>query len=340
MLKRTNIHWRKTKEILFQIVLHVLVFIFYSFDKNNPQIEAHQVIFFLNYAVATSIISYLLLPRFFYQKKYLHFFIYLILTIAAVIVLEEFVLEKIYFPDTKGMRFPGIFYTLLDILPVISILSGFKFAWDAMEKQREVEQLQTAMKESELQFLTSQINPHFLFNNLNNLYSYAITNSPKTPEIILELSSVLRYMLYECRAKYVPLTKEIKQLENFFNLYELQIEERGTLQFTTQNIRGGYQIAPLIMIVFIENAFKHSTASQSEDIFIEVHLELLDAGVLTFYCKNSFRPQSNTDSLSKGIGLENVQKRLQLLYPDSHELEIRKGEEEFEVRLRIELREQ
>ncbi len=337
MLKTINTHWGRTKEILFQIVLHVLVFIFYSFDKNNPQIEAHQVIFFLNYAVATSIISYLLLPRFFYQKKYLHFFIYLTLTIAAVIVVEEFVLEKIYFPDTKGMRFPGIFYTLLDILPVISILSGFKFAWDAMEKQREVEQLQTAMKESELQFLTSQINPHFLFNNLNNLYSYAITNSPKTPEIILELSSVLRYMLYECRAKYVPLTKEIEQLKNFFNLYELQIEERGTLQFTTQNIRTGYQIAPLILIVFIENAFKHSTASQSEDIFIEVHLELSDAGVLTFYCKNSFRPQSNTDSLSKGIGLENVQKRLQLLYPDSHELEIRKREEEFEVSLRIEI---
>lgn len=327
----------RAKELLFQIVLHVLVFIFYSFDKNNPQIEGHQLVFFLNYAVATFIISYALLPRFYYQKKYLQFFIYLTLIIAAVIAVEEFLLEKIYFPDTKGKKFSGVFYVLLDVLPVISILSGFKFAWDAMEKQREVEQLQTAMKESELQFLTSQINPHFLFNNLNNLYSYAITHSPKTPEIILELSAVLRYMLYECRAKYVPLTKEIEQLKNFFNLYELQIEERGQLQFNTKNIRAGYQIAPLILIVFIENAFKHSTASQSEDIYIEVNIELSDSRTLFFNCKNSFRPMSNTESLSKGIGLENVKKRLQLLSPNSHELEIRKGEEEFEVRLKIEV---
>jgi hypothetical protein len=333
-LKISMISW---KEWLFQIVLHVLVFIFYSFDRNNPQIEMYQVAFFLNYAVATFVISYGLLPIFFYSKKYIEFFIAVILVIAGVIMIEELVIEKIYFPDTRGTRFPGVFYSLLDVLPVITILAGFKFGWDVMGKQREVDQLKNAIKESELQFLKSQINPHFLFNNLNNLYSYAIENSPKTPEIILELSGLLRYMLYECKERYVPLSKEVEQLENFISLNEMQIEERGEVSFTSKNIKPGFKIAPLILIVFIENAFKHSTASQSDKIIIDVKLELFDNGILEFVCINSHQVQSNTESLAKGIGLENVKKRLQLIYPDAHKLSIRRKEDQYSVGLSINL---
>ena len=326
------------KELIFQILLHLLVFVFYSFDRHQPHIEEHQIAFFLHYAMWAFIINYVLLPRFLFRKKHLLFFIWVLLVIAGVILMEEFVLEKIYFPDTKrAQSFPGVFYTLLDVLPVITILSGFKFAWDALGKQREVEELKATVTESELQFLKSQINPHFLFNNLNNLYAYAIENSPKTPEIILELSAVLRYMLYECREKYVPLTKEVAQLENFIKLNEMQIEERGQVTFSAQGIQTGYQIAPLILIVFIENAFKHSIASQTENILIDVDLKLSDTGALEFVCKNSFQPQSNTDSLSNGIGLENVQKRLQLLYPNAHQLDIRESNNLYEVRLSIEL---
>lgn len=297
----------------------------------------HQVAFFFNYALATFVIGYVLLPHFFYQKKYVHFFLGVLLTITIVILIEEFVIEKIYFPDTRGKNFPGIFYCLLDVLPVITILSGFKFALDALGKQREVDLLKDTVKDSELQFLKSQINPHFLFNNLNNLYAYAIEKSPKTPEIILELSGLLRYMLYECKEAFVPLVKEVKQLENFINLHEMQIEERGNVRFSSEHIKTGYQIAPLILIVFIENAFKHSTASQADQISIEVDLQLLADNQLHFYCKNSYQPQSNTHSLSKGIGLENVQKRLDLIYPDTHQLEIQSDGNFYEVRLSIDL---
>lgn len=337
MIKKIQTILNSAQEALFQLVLHLLVFIFYSFDKNQPQIEIYHAVFFLNYAFAAFIINYVLLPQFYYRKKYLHFFAAVLVIIVGVIVIEEAVLEQLYFPDTRGQHFPGVFYSLLDVLPVITILSGFKFAWDALRKQREVDQLKDAVQESELQFLKSQINPHFLFNNLHNLYSYAIENSPKTPEIILELSGVLRYMLYECKEKYVPLIKEIAQLENFMNLNQLQIEERGKVHFSTQNIRAGYHIAPLILIVFIENAFKHSTASQTDNIEIEVDIRLSDMGRLEFVCKNSFQPQSNTDNLSQGIGLENVKKRLQLLYPNAHQLSIEKNENLFEVHLSMEL---
>ena len=218
------------------------------------------------------------------------------------------------------------------------ILAGFKFAWDASIKQREVEELRTSVKESELQFLKSQINPHFLFNNLNNLYSYAIEQSPKTPSIILELSSVLRYMLYDCKEDFVVLRKEIEHLKNFTQLNELQIEHRGKVIFETDHIPAGYLIAPLILNVFIENAFKHSTASQSEGIFINIYIKLDKDGLLDFECKNSFRPITNTDNLSNGIGLENVKKRLQLLYHDAHTLQIKDTNNLYTVRLKMNLK--
>lgn len=251
--------------------------------------------------------------------------------------IEEFFLEKVYFPNSRGMSFPGILFSLGQVLPIIFILSGFKFAWDALTKQRELDELKAIIKESELQFLKSQINPHFLFNNLNNLYSYAIENSPKTPAIILELSSVLRYMLYECREKYVPLSKEIEHLQNFTQLSELQIEERGVVKFTTPDIHSNYQIAPLILIVFIENAFKHSQASQSSNILIDIDIQISEDGKLRFNCKNNFYPETHVHDTTRGIGLENVKKRLQLIYPHAHQLEIRQTDTYYEVYLTMQL---
>ena len=340
MLKDSNSISVSSKEVIFQFILYAVVFIFYSFEKREPQIDTHEVVYFINYAIGALVINYVLLPYFFYRKKQGIFIAFLLLVIAAVTTVEELLLEKIYFPERSDIHLRGIFYSLLNILPVIAILSGFKFAWDAARKQREVEQLKTIVRENELQFLKSQINPHFLFNNLNNLYAYAMEHSPKTPDIILGLSAVLRYMLYECKENYVSLKKEVQQLANFVKLSELQIEERGKVNFDAKNIQSGYQIAPLILIVFIENAFKHSTASQSEDILIEVAVELLDNGVLEFSCKNSFSPQSNTDCLSHGIGLENVKKRLQLLYPNAHDLTIQTSENQYQIHLTLQLKEQ
>jgi len=342
MIQRIQKATASSKELLFQLSLHAVVFFFYAFDSDTPhqfdfRVESYRIAFFLNYMVANAIIGYFLLPKFLYKKKYAHFFGFVLLLIATVIFVEETFLEKIYFPDSRGANFPGIFFSLGQILPIIGIFTGFKFAWDALTKQKQVEALEKMVLESELQFLKSQINPHFLFNNLNNLYSYAVEKSPKTPAIILELSSVLRYMLYECREKYVPLPKETEQLENFTKLYELQIEERGVVNFNSINIRGDYLIAPLILIVFIENAFKHSQAGQTSGIAIDITIELSEEGTLDFYCKNNYVSLGNAQNTAKGIGLENVKKRLQLIYPDAHHLEIRQTQF-FEVKLTLQLK--
>ncbi len=326
------------KELLFHSVVYFIVFLFSSFDRNNPQIEFNELVFFLNYACAASLINFYLFPRFFYQKKYLQFTIYVLLLLTAVLLIEELVIEKIFFPDTRGSRFSNVLYTLIDIIPPIIILSGFKFAWDAVARQKQLDELKIMVKESELQFLKTQINPHFLFNNLNNLYALAVEESKKTPEIILALSSLLRYMLYECKAAYVPLSKEIEQLQNFIDLGEMQIEGRGAVRFTnTIPTEQTFKIAPLILVVFIENAFKHSTSSTTDAIAINIDVSMSTEGTLQFLCKNTFQQVSNTASLSQGIGLQNVKKRLDLIYPNRYQLDISNTETEFTVQLELQL---
>jgi len=317
-----------------------VVFIFYSYDRRDPGIKVYQIAFFINYGLAALVINYVLLPKYLYKNLILQFAIYLTLVIGLVIFVEEAILENIFFPDTRGKSFPGVFFNLLSAMPTITILSGFKFAWDALKKQREMQQLQDSVREGELQYLKSQINPHFLFNNLNNLYAHAIEQSPKTPEIILELSAVLRYMLYDCREEYVQLSKEIEQMKNYISLNELQIEGRGAVQFYAPELASDWQVAPLILMVFIENAFKHSSSSQTKEIEIKVSIAVSDAGVLSFSCENSFQAESNTQSLTQGIGLENVKKRLDLLYPASHTLDITSKDDCFSVKLKMDLKRQ
>lgn len=320
-------------EYIFLTIVIVVVFIFYSFDRRHPGINPIQIVFFLNFVVGALIISYFLLPRYFYTKKYTQFIIYFCIVIALVIFVEEGILEKIYYPDTRAKYFLGVFFNLLGCLPSITIICAFKFAWDLLEKQSELENLKSTIQESELQFLKSQINPHFLFNNLNNIYSLAIEKSSKTPEMILELSAFLRYMLYECKARYVPLTREIDQLNSFIHLSQMQIEDRGDVEIEIENIESGYQIAPLILMVFVENAFKHSSSSQTDEISIQIKIWMTDDHRFHFECKNNYLEQSNVHDLSQGIGLENVKKRLELLYPNAHILKISRKNGHFEVDL-------
>lgn len=316
----------------------LVVFLFYSFDRDKPLIEVHELVFFLNYLGAAFVINYVLFPKYIYKKKYTAFAFYSILLLAVVIVIEELVLEQIFFPDTRGSSFSNVIFTLIDILPPIIILSGFKIAWDAVERQKELDELKLIVQESELKFLKSQINPHFLFNNLNNLYVLAVEKSDEAPDIILALSSILRYMLYECQATYVPLNNEIAQLKNFVHLGELQIEGRGAVKLQTNIPQNNFKIAPLILMVFVENAFKHSASSLTNDINIAIDLSVDEQGLLQFECSNSYHDQSNTEKLSKGIGLENVQKRLELLYPDAHKLNILTSNNSFKVELHLQLK--
>lgn len=322
------------KELLFQFLIVLLLMLLIVFDKHHPHFHWDEIFFLLNYFLMALIVNYILLPRFYYKKKYIKFSIGFILICGLAMFIEEFILEQIFYPESRG-RYFGFIHSLLDILPLILILVASKFVWDATVNQNKVEQLNRMIAESKLDYLKQQINPHFLFNNLNNLYSYAIENSPKTPDIILELSSILRYMLYDCKENAVSLEKELQHLGSFIKLNELQLEGKGIVEYRSK-IESDFYIAPMILIVFVENAFKYSLASQSEGIEIQISVEMIE-GQLRFYCKNSFDVNVNLKDIEGGIGLQNVQARLDLLYPGAYQLEASRSYSEYKVNLEIDL---
>lgn len=337
---------KKFKKVAFQTITITVMFLFFSFNLDNSVelsmyklIAPYKFAFFSNYLLASLFINYFLIPKLYLKKKGLIFIVSIILVVICVILVDEFILEQFFFPDTRGTYFPGILYTLLETLPILFILVTYNLLWDYSKKQIEIKSLKNLVRENELQFLKSQINPHFLFNNLNTLYSYALENSEHTATTILKLSSVLRYMLYDCKEDYVQLSKEIKHLKDYSSLNKLRIGNRGKVFLNTNiSLTNDTVIAPLILMVFLENAFKHSTTSQSENIFIEINIDTTLNRTLRFNCKNNYEPLTKKDPKASGIGLKNVKKRLQLLYPKAHVLKIYDEKNMYEVALTLNLK--
>lgn len=190
---------------------------------------------------------------------------------------------------------------------------------------------------SELHFLQSQLSPHFLFNTLNNLYGISLSQHEKIPSMLLKLSDLLRYSVYEARELYVPLSDEIGYIKNYIDFERLRIGDRLELDVNIEEVFGNnVKIAPLLLIVFVENAFKHSKNTLSDTIQISITLKTFGKDIL-FAVKNSYDPETDSGKKDgyKGLGLENVQKRLDLLYPGKYELTILAKDNVYSVKLQI-----
>lgn len=210
----------------------------------------------------------------------------------------------------------------------------FSFVWMLyryLEKQEEISLIKKENTLMELQYLKSQINPHVLFNNLNTIYSYALEKPDQAPELILKLSDNLKHVLYESNGQKVPLMKELEYIGNYIDFQKIRTENIKEIIYTTSGDFGGYEIAPLLLITLIENAFKHSAAKSTISITISV-----EDGVLECSCKNLVALSKNTNEHTP-IGLDNLKKRLSLLYKNKHELTLSSGEE-FIANLKLDLR--
>lgn len=316
--------------------LWVLYFFGTAFSERNPGLTLDQIVFALNYMGMVFLVNYVYLPGFLYQNKRALFVVATLVTLTASMLLEELVLESIFFPHSRGSYF-NPYYGIIEIGTILIFFLGFRLLWDHQKNLQQIDQLQSEKLESQLNFLKSQINPHFLFNNLNNLYSYALRGSSETPRMILQLSEILRYVLYESQGSFVSLTKELQQVENFIELQRLQLEGRGNINLTIKGSPEGYRIAPLMLFSFIENCFKHSNNTVSEGIVIQIHISV-EQGKLHFECSNPYnREYMTSDSPAPGIGLKNVKERLTILYPGKHELNIEDAEETYTVRLELDL---
>lgn len=188
--------------------------------------------------------------------------------------------------------------------------------------------------EAELKFLKSQIHPHFLFNTLNNLYALTLIKSEKTPDIVLKLSGLLDYMLYNSNVEFVSLDKEIEILESYLELEKLRYDKRLHLKYHLEGNTKNKQIAPLILLPFIENSFKHGASNDRATPKVEIKIKVAYE-YLHLYVFNTTPDKNKNDQVNEGIGLKNVRRRLELIYPDAHNLNCTQKPKQYEVDLKI-----
>jgi two-component system LytT family sensor kinase len=272
-------------------------------------------LFYLNYLVY--------IPAFLDKKRYWLYAMVIAITII-LFGLGKYGIGTLFRQDVLvQMGVPVGFWryfrsTVIASLVFIFLSIVLKFTIDWFLNERIQRDLENQRLSAELSFLRSQINPHFLFNSLNSIYSLAYQRSETTPEAILKLSEIMRYMLYECNDNKVALAKELQYLQNYIDLQKIRFGKNSYIDFKVNGKIGEQQIVPLLLIAFIENAFKHGIANDpSSPIRL---LADVDQEHLHFYSQNK-KHNNNRDTLG-GIGLNNVRRRLDLLYPGKYTLSI------------------
>lgn len=251
-------------------------------------------------------------------------------------IFAEYTIEYLYNPEgTAAMTWyiSAIRHAINTLIfTVISTLITFFFGWIKSQKQKN--DLEKQNQQAELAILRSQINPHFLFNTLNNLYSLVYRKSDEAPGALMKLSDILRYMLYESAAEKVELDKEIAYIRSFIELQQLRLSTPDFIKLNIKGNSGGRLIPPMLLITFVENAFKHGNKGVTAPgivINIENNSDEFIFEISSFLAKGQLQ---NKDP-NRGIGLQNVKRRLELMYPGRHDLLVGFGEEKFYVKLRI-----
>ncbi len=331
---------------------HLGFWLFYFFIRLRPYYNT--VLFydklFLKYMLSAEILFLLttyitiylfnsLLPK----KKHVLFFIsgfitWLIYVIGDVHLKKYFLDSLPNFANYKKIdMFLDTFSYYIIFYIFIVLLKYFKNSFINQYNQNIIIKQQMQF---ELENLKAQISPHFLFNTMNNFYGLAVENSEKLPNLMIRLSNLLRYSLYETKHEKVPLENEILYLENYVELEKIRLEDNLNLLFRyDKSIAESFQIAPLLLITFVENAFKHSKNSLDPILLIEIIISIEANGNLNMSIKNSYNRNVDTDlSSKKGIGLENVKKRLEAIYQnDKYNLTIFQDDSFFTIKLFLNL---
>lgn len=280
-----------------------------------------------------------LIPQYLSKKRFFTYFFFLVATALVIMPIE---LLCLYWniateDDLKAQidlltKQSGHLIFLMLTLIVSTILKITK-EWllqQAVQKDLENKNLQ-----SELSFLKSQINPHFLFNTLNSLYALTLKKSDKAPELVLQLSDMMRYMLYKSNEKEVPLIQEIKYIQNYLALERTRYGDKARIEFDyVGEPASAYKIAPLLFITFLENSFKHGLSQSIEHGFVECLIYAEDDWI-DFTIQNSKTQERDERYFQGGIGLVNVRRRLELIYPKHYELDISETEDTYVVNLRV-----
>ncbi len=296
------------------------------------------------------LVAYYLVPKYFNRQRYIAFAISIMLVMFILIANTIF---RNYFdlnPRVRsaiglsgGLAFfynfrPGIIRVFGNPPLICCLFLSIKILKSWHLEQVKSETLAKETANAELQLLKAQVHPHFLFNTLNNIYSFSLNQSPQAGTLVRKLSGMLNYMIHECEERLVPLEKELTLIQDYMALEKVRYGKRLDMQV---EIHGDFEnkfIAPLLMIPFVENSFKHGTSQMLQHPWIK--LEITTVGNQLFLKLSNSKPSLiHTSKQNKGIGLLNVKKRLQLLYPGKHQLDISSTEEMFIVNMQLLLEE-
>lgn len=331
--------------ILFWVVLVVP---FSLVLGGNPQYSYAQafrdvILQSASYAVMVYINILILIPRYLQQRKFATYFGLLTLFMTLTIPIHS--LADYYSDYNAGPRLNGtlvysklLFLSFINMAVMISLTTALKFAKKWFVHQREHQALEREKLQAELKYLKAQINPHFLFNTLNNLYSLTLKKSDQAPEMVLKLSEMMRYMLYHSNERKVPIEKEIDYMKNYIDLEKIRQLDRTEIKFEVDEALYGSSIAPLLLIPFLENSFKHGVNNNTESSWVNIIMKK-SCGKLDLIIENSKPTKAVPKHNGKdhGIGLVNVKRRLDLLYPDKYKLDIEDTPTHYRTELNLEL---
>ena len=286
---------------------------------------------------------YVLVPSLLNKKKYIPYFLITISLVMLYSVCNYSLLQIL--PATWIHQLLLSFvhritpmYDVLEGVIVLLLTYALKYTLIAFITQNELLRLQKEKIQLELNALKAQVNPHFLFNTLNNLYSLTLKNSNKSSEVVLKLSDIMRYVLYQSNEATVPLIKELNFISNYIELQRIRYPENYKIDYSVTGTVNGQMIAPLLLIDFIENGFKHGLDKRFNDGWVRVKI-IIENNRMEFDAVNSkgLTDEGGLIPSSNGIGLTNIKKRLELMYRGKSELKINDGEEEYHVHLNLEL---
>ena len=300
---------------------------------------------------ASYFLIYYQVPKLLFKKKYLKFGVSFLISAYTLLVISKLLnmyLTKLFVPDyfeykslieilTSPFHLAVVYFPSVYVFVFLMFMT--KVFKDRFEERHQLEVLQKEKANTELKFLKAQTNPHFLFNTLNNLYSLTLEQSEKAPEVVLKLSGMLDYMLYQCKDPEVPLKKEIALIKDYIDLESLRYGEKLTLNFTHQLHSPDVMIAPLILISFVENAFKHGASNNLKNTIIEIDLTT-NRDRLYFKVFNTLANNGQSDMKNEshsGIGFSNSQRQLELNYKNNYNLKSVKTDHDFQVVLTINL---
>lgn len=319
---------------------------FFSYNANDTNYVTWFSSFLLPVTMVTTyFVVYYLIPRYLLMKRYGLFILYCIYTlvISTYLILMTIFASLIFLSNLNIRQMPPmsknyVFILILVYLVVFIVsfvyLLNHNFRTESENKtlQNKILETQLQIKDQELQYLKKQIHPHFLFNTLNTIYGFALKRSKTTPDIILKLSNLLDYILYQANQPFVSLREEIRHIEEYISLEKIRFQDTLKVSFQTNHVTDEKQIAPMLFLPFVENAFKHGHIVKGY-LLVDIEIEQED-DKLQFTIKNSIKTDEDASG-GQGIGLENIKKRLNLVYPESHGLDIKREKGWFSVSLTL-----